>query len=59
MALVYEANIQHLMDRFDAVPLQPKRALAVKTSPPEKPRLTRSWPAADGVVDVADIATAV
>ena len=30
VVLVYEANIRHLRGRFDAVPLQPKRALAVQ-----------------------------
>ena len=30
VALVYEANIRHLRGRFDAVPLQLKRALAVQ-----------------------------
>jgi molybdate transport system substrate-binding protein len=30
VALVYEANIRHLRGRFDAVQLQPKRALAVQ-----------------------------
>ena len=50
VALVYEANIQHLMDRFDAVPLQPKRALAVqnvaarKTTPyPQLARRLMEW----------------
>ena len=30
VALVYEANIRHLRARYDAVPLKPKRALAVQ-----------------------------
>ncbi|HJN89971.1 MAG TPA: substrate-binding domain-containing protein [Verrucomicrobiota bacterium] len=30
VVIVYEANIRHMIDRFDAVPLQPKRALAVQ-----------------------------
>jgi molybdate transport system substrate-binding protein len=30
VVLVYEANIRHMRDRFDTVPLQPKRALAVQ-----------------------------
>jgi len=30
VALVYEANIQHLKDKFDYVPLHPPRALAVQ-----------------------------
>ena len=30
VALVYEANIQHLTDRFDTVPLQPARAMAIQ-----------------------------
>ena len=30
VALVYEANIQHLKDKFDYVPLNPPRALAVQ-----------------------------
>ena len=30
VVLVYEANIQHLKDRFDPVPLQPKSAVAIQ-----------------------------
>lgn len=30
VVLVYEANIRHLRDRFDNVPLQPKRAVAIQ-----------------------------
>ena len=30
VVLVYEANIQHLKDRFDTVPLQPKSAVAIQ-----------------------------
>jgi len=30
VALVYEANIQHLRGRFDTVPLQPARAMAIQ-----------------------------
>ncbi len=45
VALVYEANIRHMIDRFDSVPLQPKRALAVQNIAARKttpyPRLVR------------------
>ena len=30
VVLVYEANIQHLKTKFDAVPLKPARAIAVQ-----------------------------
>jgi len=45
VALVYEANIQHMKDRFATVPLQPKRALAVQNVAASKttpyPRLAK------------------
>jgi molybdate transport system substrate-binding protein len=45
VVLVYEANIQHLKDRFDTVPLQPARALAVQNVAARKttpyPRLAK------------------
>ena len=45
VALVYEANVQHLMDRFDFVPLQPKYAIAVQNVAANKttpyPRLAK------------------
>ncbi|MED5380930.1 MAG: extracellular solute-binding protein [Verrucomicrobiota bacterium] len=45
VVLVYEANIQHLKDRFDTVPLQPARALAVQNIAARKttrfPRLAK------------------
>ena len=30
VVLVYEANVQHLKDKFDTVPLKPARAIAVQ-----------------------------
>ncbi len=45
VVLVYEANIQHLKDRFDTVPLQPARAMAVQNIAARKttryPRLAK------------------
>ena len=45
VTLVYEANIQHLKDRFDTVPLQPARAMAVQNIAARKttryPRLAK------------------
>ena len=45
VALVYEANIRHMKDRFATVPLQPKRALAVQNVAASKttpyPRLAK------------------
>jgi ABC-type molybdate transport system substrate-binding protein len=45
VALVYEANIRHMKDRFATVPLQPKRALAVQNVAARKttpyPRLSK------------------
>ena len=45
VALVYEANIQHMKDRFATVPLKPKRALAVQNVAARKttpyPRLAK------------------
>ena len=45
VALVYEANIRHMKDRFATVPLQPQRALAVQNVAASKttpyPRLSK------------------
>ena len=45
VALVYEANVQHLKDQFDFVPLQPKYAIAVQNVAANKttpyPRLAK------------------